>query len=382
MKGLNIHLFVHDVNDAAVHRRAAMLAASGANVTTLGFVRGEVHRKPVGTTTVVLGRTHNARFLHRIGAVLRQLLTIGRKSTSANEADLIIARNLEMLLLGVVAARRTGRQTPVVYECLDIHRLMLGGGIIARLLRALERRLAASCVGIITSSPAYVEHYFHSTARINLPVVLIENRVFGLAPLSASRPPADAPPWVIAWNGAIRCAKSLAILNEVTMRGEGSIRVVIRGRVSYDQIPDFDLVVAANPWIDFRGAYRYPDDLDAIYDQVHFNWTIDMFWEGQNSTWALANRIYEGGRAGVVPMAQRSVETGHFYERLGIGILLDELTALSVERAILSMATEDYAAMRRDAAAVAKGVWTMGEAECRQLSSELQALIPPKLSKD
>jgi len=53
MKGLNIQLFVHDVNDAAVHRRAAMLAASGANVTTLGFVRGEVHRKPVGTTTVV-----------------------------------------------------------------------------------------------------------------------------------------------------------------------------------------------------------------------------------------------------------------------------------------------------------------------------------------
>lgn len=381
MKGLNIRLFVHDVNDAAVHRRAAMLAASGANVTTLGFVRDDVHRKPVGSATVVLGRTHNARFLHRIGAVLRQLRTIGRTETSAAAADLIIARNLEMLLLAVVAARRTGRRTPVVYECLDIHRLMLGGGLIARLLRALERQLAASCVGIITSSPAYVHNYFHDIARISLPAVLIENRVFGLDPVSASHPPSDAPPWVIAWNGAIRCAKSLAILNEVTMRAEGSIRLVIRGRVSYDQIPDFDPVVAANPWIEFHGAYRYPDDLDAIYDQVHFNWTIDMFWEGQNSTWALANRIYEGGRAGVVPIAQRSVETGQFYERLGIGLLLDDLTPPSVERAILSMRAEDYAALQRDAAAVPKGIWTMGEAECRQLSSELEALIPRKLSK-
>jgi succinoglycan biosynthesis protein ExoL len=382
MKGLNICLFVHDVNDAAVHRRVAMLAASGANVTTLGFVRDDVHRMPEGSDAVVLGRTHNARFLHRIGAVLRQVLTIGRREASAANADLFIARNLEMLLLAVIAARRTGKRTPVVYECLDIHRLMLGGGLVARLLRVLERHLAASCAGLITSSPAYVEHYFHDIARINLPVVLVENRVFGLAPLSASRPPADAPPWVIAWNGAIRCAKSLAILNEVTMRGEGSIRVVIRGRVSYDQIPDFDLVVAANPWIDFRGPYTYPDDLDAIYDHVHFNWTIDMFWEGQNSTWALANRIYEGGRAGVVPIAQRSVETGQFFERLGIGVLLDDLTPTNVVRTIMSMRTEDYAALSGDAAAVPLGVWTMGAAECEQLSSELHALIAKKLAQD
>lgn len=375
MKGLNICLFVHDVNDAAVHRRVAMLTASGANVTTLGFVRDDVRRIPDGSKTVVLGRTHNGRFLHRIGAVLRQVMTVGKGGASAADADLIIARNLEMLLLAFLAAKREGKRTPVVYECLDIHRLMLGGGPVARLLRVLERRLAASCAGIITSSPAYIEQYFHNIAGIDLPVVLIENRVFGLAPLSASRPPADTPPWVIAWNGAIRCAKSLAILNEVTLQAQGSIRVVIHGRVSYDQIPDFDRMVAANPWIDFRGAYRYPDDLDAIYDQVHFNWTIDMFWEGQNSTWALANRIYEGGRAGVVPIAQRSVETGHFYERLGLGVLLDDLTPSRVEHIIMSIRAEDYAALRRAAAAVPLDVWTMGETECRQLSAQLHALI-------
>lgn len=373
MARLNILFFAHDLSDAAVKRRVEMLTASEADVRVVGFVRDARH-VPNFPSARVLGTTHNARFLHRIGAVVLQILLAPFRRNPQSRVDVIIARNLEMLFLAIVSARLDARNVPIVYECLDIHRLMLGTGSVARVLRRTERFLTRYCAAIITSSPAYVDRYFRETARIDLPVIMIENRVFGLPPTTSAHPPLPGPPWVIAWNGAIRCFKSLAILDELTRRAEGGVRVVIHGRVSYDQISSFDETVASNPWIEFRGAYRYPEDLDAIYSGAHFNWTIDMFWEGQNSTWALANRIYEGGRSGVVPIAQRLVETGRYYERLGIGLLFDDLSPEHILSVLMALNADDYTAMQARAETIPKNVWTMDQDECRKLGNQLKSL--------
>lgn len=370
MSSVNIRYFVHDLSDAAVKRRGEMFTDAGADVALVGFVR-DVSMVPKFSSAVVLARTHNARFVHRLMTVLVQAVTVLFRRKLVIGADFIIARNLEMLLLARVAQLTAGRRIPLIYECLDVHRLMLGTGLVARLLRALERKLARSCCGLITSSPAYVHDYFRSIVKIDLPVILIENKVFGVPPSSQSKPPAVGSPWVIAWNGAIRCAKSLRILDELTTRANGTVRVVIRGRVSYDQIPDFDEVVHRSPWIEYKGPYPYPDGLDEIYSGVHFSWTIDMFLEGQNSTWALANRIYEGGRAGVVPIAQRAVETGRYYDRLGIGLVLDDISAEGVYAALKVLMQEEYQILRDRCTAVPPETWTITRAESKNILDDL-----------
>jgi hypothetical protein len=54
--------------------------------------------------------------------------------------DLLIARNLEML---AIASRIAGGR-PIVYECLDIHRTLLGTAIHHRLIQALHSWRAAA----------------------------------------------------------------------------------------------------------------------------------------------------------------------------------------------------------------------------------------------
>ena len=373
MKRPNIQYFVHDLADAAVKRRVEMLNLSGADVGVTGFVRDPT-RLPSFSSMTVLGQTHNARFLHRIVAVSMQAFALLLRRPKMHLTDVIIARNLEMLLLAHVVRLRLPVRVPIIYECLDVHRLMLGKGLLPALLLRLERTLLGASAGVITSSPAYVSEYFHSVVGISVPFILVENQVFGIPPIPSPLSLEPGPPWVIAWNGAIRCSKSLNILQRVTTLANGSIRVVINGTVSYDQIPDFDSVVKASPWIDFRGPYRYPEDLDQIYAGAHFNWTIDMFWEGQNSTWALANRIYEGGRAGVVPIAQSSVETGRYYQHLGIGILLDDLDPESIHGRLASLSMIEFTHLRDACSRVSPETWTMTQQGANSVMQQICAV--------
>lgn len=373
MNSLNIQLFVHDLTDAAVKRRVEMLTLAGADVSVAGFVR-DPDRLPSFPKMVVLGTTHNARFIHRIGAVVVQAFRLLRGHGLPPAAGVIIARNLEMLLLAHIVRLRSPVDTSVVYECLDIHRLMLGKGLLSSLLRRLERALLERSAGLITSSPAYINEYFHPIAKVSPEVILIENRVFGLPVISSPLSELQGPPWTIVWNGAIRCAKSLTILHRAAAIANGRIRVVINGKVSYDQIPDFDAIVESSAWIEFRGAYRYPEDLESIYLGVHFNWTIDMFWEGQNSTWALANRIYEGGRAGIVPIAQASVETGRFYQRLGIGLLFDDLSPEAIATRLSSLEQPAYHQLRNDCLSIDPETWTLTTEGAQKILNSIRSV--------
>ena len=123
--------------------------------------------------------------------------------------------------------------------------------------------------------------------------------------MQLAAPPAAGEPWKIGWFGALRCRKSLELLAAFTRQMDGRFEVVLRGRPAYSEFDDFDGLVAAEPYIRFAGPYRNPEDLAAIYGEVHFSWAIDFFEEGLNSSWLLPNRLYEGCRFGAVPIAMR-----------------------------------------------------------------------------
>ena len=131
-----------------------------------------------------------------------------------------------------------------------------------------------------------------------------------------------APPWRIGWFGALRCRRSLELLADFTRRQGGRFEVVLRGRPALSEFPDFHAFVEAEPYLSFRGPYRNPEDMAAIYGEVHFSWAIDFFEEGQNSEWLLPNRLYEGCRFGAVPISMGNTETGRFLNQQDIGVLL------------------------------------------------------------
>ncbi|MBR0749936.1 glycosyl transferase family 1 [Bradyrhizobium japonicum] len=363
--------FVHDLSDAAVHRRVRMLRQGGATITVIGFRRSHAPVDiPQASEVVDLGLTHDAKLAKRSIAVARSLAQIDRLAHHVRESDLVIARNLEMLVLAARARHRYARSAKLCFECLDIHALLLSDRLPGRLLRTLESRLWRDVDLLVTSSPSFVEHYFRPRGFAGA-IKLVENKVLVGSPPDA--PDDNRPvrrPWQIGWFGMLRCRRSLEYLGRVSTALDGAVEVVIRGRPSSAIFPDFPATVAEHPFVRFEGPYG-PDDLADIYGNVHFSWAIDYYEEGLNSSWLLPNRLYESGLHNVVPIALNGVATGRWLAERGIGILTEDPPVASLVEMLRQLDSGTYSRMRAGVAARPRNEFSVAPAECRQLVSEL-----------
>jgi succinoglycan biosynthesis protein ExoL len=371
---LRIAYFVHDLSNPTNGLRVQMLMAGGADVVAvLGFRRGsEPIASVAGVAAIDLGQTSDARLLSRVGSILRALVGAPFWSRRLAGIDTILARNLEMLLLARVALALAAPRAALIYEVLDVHRLMLGDRAASRALRWLERHLMRRTSKLLVSSPAFVSGYFEARGQPRPPVVMVENKVTSLSgppARSAARPP--GPPWRIAWYGMIRCQRSLDILTDLARRSPGLVEIEIRGRPAYTALKDFDAQVAAAPGVTFHGPYD-PVERPAIYAGAHFVWAIDYFEEGLNSDWLLPCRLYEGQLYGAVAIALRGVESGRWLADRGAGLLLDD-PEREFGPALAAVNAESYAELVRRTTAVPVADLACDSRECEALVRALQA---------
>lgn len=374
---MNVLYLVHDLADAAVEKRVRMLRDGGANVNIMGFRRqDEVVDDIAGQYAVDLGRTYNANFVQRITMVAGQALGMRQHLTLFEEADVVIARNLEMLALAVRGRDMCKRSPVIVYELLDIHRFLLGDSPQSKALRALEGRLCQDVSLVITSSPAFISDYIEKRSKINAPHMLLENKVYmrGAKPKIPTGPKVGSP-WIIGWFGMLRCRKSFEVLAELARQSDGAIEVLLRGKPALDEIPDFHETVEKTPGMRYEGAYQNPHDLAQIYGSVHFTWAIDMYEEGLNSSWLLPNRLYEGGAYGSVPLALRDVETGRFLENLKLGVLLDQPLDESLKVFFDGLDSDQYEAHKEKVKEVKKTQWVFDKRACKALVKSLYELM-------
>ena len=177
---LKVTYLAHDLDDPSIWRRVAMLHSGGAEVNVAGFRRGS---GAVAHDAVVLGSTSDGRMLHRASAVMVALPAIRRRLRRFPRPDVILARNLEMLLLGAAARGNAA----LVYELLDVHNLMLGNGAASRALRGIEARLMRRSAAVMISSPGFKRHYLEPFHRPNRPIILLETRYWPRKPDSRCR---------------------------------------------------------------------------------------------------------------------------------------------------------------------------------------------------
>ncbi len=358
----HIAYVVHDLGDPAVARRVTMLRAAGARVTLLGFRRGAVAPAEVaGAPAIDLGQTHDARLIHRLASVLRRVALPGAVGAAVRAADVVIARNLESLAIAA-RVRRPGQR--LVYECLDIHRTLLGTSRLHRMVQRAEAALLRRIDALIVSSPAFVREHFARRMPPSVPVVLVENKWLAIdtpAPVAAARPRAG-PPWTIGWFGNLRCRRTLAELS--ALAASGGVEVLIAGRPSPAEFDDFEGMVARAPGLRFVGAYT-PDDLPRLYGQCHFAWAIDWFEEGLNSSWLLPNRLYEAAVFGVVPIALSDVETGRRLAELGGGLIVED--AADLAPTLTAMTADRYAALADGIAGIPRTALVADRTDCTEL---------------
>ena len=219
---LKVLYLVPNLADSAVARRIHMLRLGGAEIDVAGFRRAGTDVPDLDVETYLeLDETFDARFAQRLWATVWARASIRRWAARLPQPDLIIARNLEMLSL---ASRLRGfwpNQPPIVYECLDIHRLMLREDAVGRAMRGAERHWGSQASLLLTSSPAFLRNYFDVYG--GPPAEIVENKVLwdgetrGRNPALAV-PASQGTPLRIGWFGALRCARSLRALTGLAAR--------------------------------------------------------------------------------------------------------------------------------------------------------------------
>ena len=127
-----------DLADAAVERRIRMLRLGGAKVSVAGFRRGAISTTALAGPVRDLGQTEDARLLSRSISVATTLARIASLKETVSGADVVMARNLEMLAVASRARAMYAPNATLIYECLDIHRLLLSKGAAGKFLRAIE----------------------------------------------------------------------------------------------------------------------------------------------------------------------------------------------------------------------------------------------------
>ncbi|WP_138470300.1 glycosyltransferase family 4 protein [Poseidonocella sp. HB161398] len=318
-KPLKLLVFGADAAEASQIRRMRSYLACGFEVTGFMMRRANMNRafEPFWDN-VHLFETPNENPAYRAATVAGSIAKLRAHRAKLAGADVIIARNLDMLAVAAAARRMISPRPALIYECLDIHRLMTDGGRKGRLMRSAERHLLKETDMILVSSPAFLREYFQPVQHWAGRSCLVENKLW-IDPGGPERPAPDPGipedwsaerPLRLGWVGSLRCRPSLELLAEVADRLGPRIRIEMHGIVHRHAVPDFDETVAARPNMIWHGPYDYPQGLAEIYRGCDLVWSQDLWQWGTNSTWLLPNRIYEASYFGCPSVAVDGTETG------------------------------------------------------------------------
>ncbi len=339
---IHVAFFGHDAADAAVRRRVQGFVDDGLEVT--GFMMRRRDDVETSWNNIDLGRTFDGNYLQRVKSVFSGARKAAQSGQLAN-ADVIYARNLDMLAAAFLAKRHLGLQTPVIYESLDVHRLLTRNDPVGFVFRRIEGLLLKRCRRLVVSSPGFLENYFERRHRGKYTAELIENRLaagadYGPRPALIDAPAAQGAQLRIGWVGILRCARSLSLLLDLARKAGPSVRIDLHGLPALTEIPDFHERVKGVDNLTYHGRYRSPEDLADIYGALDVVWAGDFMEAGYNSVWLLPNRIYEGGYYAVPAIAPAGTQTAKWILDADAGYALEEDLAQTLPQLISTLASD------------------------------------------
>ena len=321
---IRIAFFGHDATDAAVRRRVRGFQDDGMPVT--GFMMRRRDDVVPDWDNIDLGLTRDGAFVQRIRQIFAGARIAARHRDKLAEANVIYARNLDMLACAFLAKRHARLATPVIYESLDVHRLLTRGDMIGKALRWLERSLLRRTAGLVVSSPGFLEHHFDRYYSGEFKPFLVENRLAAGAEYGPRPAPlvAEGGRLRLGWVGILRCQRSFDLLCALADRFPDTLEIHLHGLPARNEIPVFESEIDARQNMTYHGCYRSPEDLAGIYNGLDLVWAGDFMEAGYNSVWLLPNRIYEGGYYATPSIAPARTQTAAWLEANECGFIVDE----------------------------------------------------------
>ncbi len=214
---VRVAYFAPEEGDAALTRRVASLQQDGHLVHSFTFSRSGRVGSSVRASwpNTRLGQTKDRAYGHRLLRLFLALPRALRAQSELHQAQVLVARNLDMALLCQVVRSGLRLRRPVVYEVLDIPAVMLADGSRGNLARVLERWVLRRSSVLILSSEAFYTNYYSSVQHFRGRYVVVENKLAAspLSPVQNRRDSgAASAPIRVVWAGGLRCRRSLELL--------------------------------------------------------------------------------------------------------------------------------------------------------------------------
>ena len=374
-----IFVFAFDLTESSQIRRLKSFRTLGYRVRSASFRRENMNTAFVPDwPNIDLGLMQNERYGRRMIGILRGIYRVMKRRDALSEADVIIARNFDLLIIAWITRWMTGQShVPLVYECLDIHGLFTRPDAVGAAMRWCERRLLARVQLLLVSSPGFMRHYFEAIQGYQGQYAILENKLwFDEDPIP--RPPmrrsrSSDTPLTIGWVGSIRCAPSLNLLMETADHFGDRVAIEIHGNIHRHTLPDFDEQIDRRDNVSYFGPYEYPDGLAEVYGRCDLVWAQDLWQRGANSDWLLPNRIYEASWFGCPSIAVAGTETGNKVARNSLGFVVEEPSA----KALISLLDGlDRGAVR----AMSDSILSMEDTEFRLVPDAIRVALQPALS--
>ena len=357
--------FCPDVTDASTLKRVQQFMDFGYRVTVFGFRRARyntAYQPP--WPNVPLGFTTDARYWHRVRALLRAIPVLFARRDALARASIFYARNIDQLLLALLARLITFSRAPVAYEVLDIPPILMRRGLVPALLRRIERLCLRRTSLLVLSSPGFHRNYFAAVQKYRGDWFLLENKLH--PPISSSPPPVrrvaeDGRPWVVGYFGLIRGESTFALIARLAERLEGRVLFKFDGILTTVDRAKFDEVVRRCPNIVYGGPYLPQQDLERLYRDVDFAWALDLEHTDHNSRWLMPCRFYEAGYYGVPCLAVHGFEVGSTIESHRIGWTFDAPLEESLVRFFENLTPADYERIRGRLRSVPQSMFVAGD---------------------
>lgn len=343
--------FAPDISDVSTIKRAETFLAHGYHLLVFGFRRGNYNRDYEPSWPYIpLGRTQDRRYGRRLAALLTAIPRVIAKRERLRRAAFIYARNIDQLLLALLARLVGRRTTRIVYEVLDIQPAFVGSGLQARLLRGIERFALRRTDLLVVSSPGFLRHYFMPIQGYHHRWFLLENKlpanftaVTGVARAAGSNAARRHPyRWVVGYCGLIRGQATFDLIVRLAERLQGLVLFKFRGILTTVDSKSFTDAVLRLDNLVYEGDYVNPRDLAAIYSDLDFAWAIDLEHSTHNSRWLLPCRFYEAGFFGVPCLTADGFEVGRLVEERRIGWNFSDPYEEAMVRFFLTLTQPEY----------------------------------------
>jgi succinoglycan biosynthesis protein ExoL len=374
--GSELLFFCPDVTDASTLKRVQQFMDFGYRVTVFGFRReryNTAYQPP--WPNIPLGFTSDARYWHRVRALLRAIPALFAHRAALRRAAVFYARNIDQLLLALLGRLITLSRAPVVYEVLDIPPILMRRGVVPTLLRAIERWCLRRTSLLVLSSPGFHRNYYAAVQRYRGEWFLLENKLHPSisSPRPAVRRAAEhGRPWVVGYFGLIRGESTFALMTRLAERLQGRILFKFGGILTTVDQAKFDEVLRRCPNIVYGGPYLPQQDLENLYRDVDFTWALDLEHTDHNSRWLMPCRFYEAGYFGIPCLAVHGFEVGKTIEKHRIGWTFDAPLEESLIRFFEQLTPADYEHIRGRLRTVPRSMFVAGDDVAR-----LCALIAP-----